>query len=91
MSFDRAHAFDTELLLARFVGYLSDLLIAFSPLALLLVITALASPLLIGGWLFSPNALQPNFGKLNPISGLSNMFSIQVACGTWPRQLPSRS
>jgi flagellar biosynthetic protein FlhB len=26
--------------------------------------------LLIGGWLFSAKALQPNFGRMNPISGL---------------------
>ncbi len=75
MSFERAQAFDTDLLLARFSVHVFDVLVAFSPLALLLLITALASPLLIGGWLFSTQALQPNFGKLNPISGFSNMFS----------------
>ncbi|OWW22962.1 flagellar type III secretion system protein FlhB, partial [Noviherbaspirillum denitrificans] len=28
-----------------------------------------------GGWLFSTKALMPNFGRLNPMSGLGNMFS----------------
>ncbi|MFZ3288068.1 MAG: flagellar type III secretion system protein FlhB, partial [Telluria sp.] len=37
-----------------------------------------ASPLLIGGWLFSGKAIAPNFGKLNPIKGLGNMFSVNA-------------
>jgi flagellar biosynthetic protein FlhB len=77
MSFDRAQAFDTQLLLTRSSGLMTDMLIAYAPWAVLLVITALASPLLIGGWLFSPKALQPNFGKLNPLSGISNILSVR--------------
>ncbi|RJX31033.1 MAG: flagellar type III secretion system protein FlhB [Oxalobacter sp.] len=77
MSFDRAHAFDSELLLVRCATYMTDVLIALSPFALVLIITALGSPLLIGGWLFSPKAFQPNFGKLNPLKGISNIFSIR--------------
>jgi len=36
---------------------------------------ALASPLLVGGWLFSGKAIAPNFAKLNPFNGLVNMVS----------------
>ena len=79
MSFDRAHAFDMELLLARSITHLGDVLYAFTPIVVLLLIVALGSPLLIGGWLFSAKALEPNFGKMNPISGLSNMISIRAA------------
>ena len=75
MSFERAHAFDMNLLLTRFSGHFVEVLIAFAPMALLFLIVALASPLLIGGWLFSAKALQPNFSKLNPLSGLSNLIS----------------
>jgi len=52
-----------------------NLLLAFSPLALILFFVAIASPALIGGWVFSEKALIPKFGKLNPITGFSNMFS----------------
>ncbi|MGH8806341.1 MAG: flagellar biosynthesis protein FlhB [Noviherbaspirillum sp.] len=75
MSFDREQAFDFQLLLMRLVTDLIELLIAFAPLAGLLFIVALASPLLIGGWLFSGKALTPNFGRLNPLNGLGNMIS----------------
>jgi flagellar biosynthetic protein FlhB len=44
-------------------------------LAGLLLIVTLVSPILIGGWLFSGKALMPNFGRMNPISGLGNMIS----------------
>ncbi len=78
LSLDRAAIFDPNLLVARIGGQLWQLLISGIPFAVLLMIAAIASPLLIGGWLFSVNALQPNFTKLNPISGLGNMFSVRA-------------
>lgn len=79
LSFERAQAFDPELLLAALAAGLGDVLIAFAPLAGLLILVAVCSPLLIGGWLFSTKALQPNFGKLNPLKGIGNMFSANSA------------
>jgi flagellar biosynthetic protein FlhB len=75
LAFDRERAFDFNLLWGHLSSNLVDVLIAFAPLAGLLMLVALASPLLIGGWLFSAKALQPNFGRLNPMSGIGNMFS----------------
>lgn len=54
---------------------LRDLLLVLGPLALLMLLAALGSPLLIGGWVFSGKAIGPDFGKLNPMRGLGNMFS----------------
>lgn len=79
LSFERAQAFDPELLLAALAAKLGDVLLAFAPLAGLLILVAVASPLLIGGWLFSTKSLQPNFGKLNPMKGIGNMFSANSA------------
>lgn len=78
LTFERALAFDMHLLLTRIIASIGELALAFAPFAALLIVVALASPLLIGGWLFSTNALAPNFGKLNPMSGLSNMFSVRA-------------
>lgn len=78
MAFDRSEVFDFNLLLMRIAADLVDVLIAFAPVALLVVIVALASPLLIGGWLFSGKALAPNFGRMNPLKGLSNMISARA-------------
>ena len=79
LSFDREMAFDMELLLAHAAASIIRLLIAFAPAALTLIVIALASPMLIGGWLFSAEALQPNFGRMNPIKGIGNMFSSHSA------------
>lgn len=75
LSFQRAYAYDPMLLLMKISDNIYNLLLAFSPLALILFFVAIASPALIGGWVFSEQALVPKFGKLNPITGFSNMFS----------------
>jgi flagellar biosynthesis protein FlhB len=75
LAFDRAQAFDFDLLASHIAFNLKEMLVAFAPVALLLMIVALGSPLLIGGWLFSVKALQPNFSRMNPASGLGNMIS----------------
>lgn len=75
LSFDRELAFDSTAQLARIAASIAELLIAFAPFALLLMLVALGSPVLIGGWLFSAKSFQPNFGKLNPLKGLGNMVS----------------
>lgn len=75
LSFEREQAFDFDLLVMRLGANIADLLIGFAPFALLLVLVAAASPVLIGGWLFSGKALQPNFGRMNPLKGLGNIIS----------------
>ena len=75
LSFERELAYDPNLLLAKLASHIFDLLLAFIPLAVLLIVVAVASPALIGGWLFSAKGLQPNFGRMNPLSGLGNMIS----------------
>jgi flagellar biosynthetic protein FlhB len=44
-------------------------------LGVLMLIVALASGVLSGGWNFSWKALQPKFDKLDPIAGIGRMFS----------------
>ena len=68
-------AFNPELLLPHLYALSMETLWAFMPLLMLLLITALLSPLLLNGWLFSMKPLQPNFSKLNPMTGLSRMFA----------------
>jgi flagellar biosynthesis protein FlhB len=75
LTLEREQAFDFSLLLTRIIPGLIDVLIGLAPLAGILLLVAVGSPLLIGGWLFSTKALMPNFARLNPISGIGNMFS----------------
>ncbi|MFZ6862475.1 flagellar biosynthesis protein FlhB [Undibacterium sp. Ji67W] len=78
LTLERAVAFDFNLLITKASASLLSVLIAFAPMAGVLIVVALASPVLIGGWLFSAKAIQPNFGRMNPISGLGNMFSVRA-------------
>lgn len=79
LHFEREAAFDPPFLLSRIADSISTLLIAFAPLALLLLIVAIASPALMGGWVMSGKALRPQFSRLNPISGLANLVSKNAA------------
>jgi flagellar biosynthetic protein FlhB len=75
LALDREQVFNADVLIERIAADIGAVLLACLPLALVIIAVALASPLLIGGWLFSSKAFMPNFGKLNPINGLGNMFS----------------
>ena len=72
---DREMVFDSALMAPRLYDLAMDALIAFAPFLLVVMIAAAFSPLLLNGWLFSVEALQPKFSKLNPIAGLGRMFS----------------
>jgi len=75
LSLTRDQVFDPDVLIHRILLDLVQVLIACLPLGAAVMVVALASPLLVGGWLFSSKAFTPNFMKLNPINGISNMFS----------------
>ena len=75
LQFKREQLFDPQRLSVDWGQQLFDLLLAFLPLAGLLMLAALASPVLIGGWLFNGKALEPKFSKLNPLQGLGNIVS----------------
>ena len=75
LALDRAQMFDADVLIRRVGVDIGHVLLTCLPLALAVMVVALASPLLIGGWLFSSKSFMPNFGKLNPIRGVTNMFS----------------
>jgi flagellar biosynthetic protein FlhB len=75
LSLDQEQIFNADVLIHRIASDLVQVLIACLPLAVAIMIVALASPLLVGGWLFSAKSFMPNFGKLNPIKGITNMIS----------------
>ena len=74
----REQIYNADVLIRR-VGFdIVSVMVACLPLAIAVMVVALASPLLVGGWLFSSNSFMPNFGKLNPITGLGNMVSVNA-------------
>jgi flagellar biosynthesis protein FlhB len=75
LSIDRSMAFEPQLLIVHMVKVIEQAMWAFLPLAVIIVSIAVAAPILVGGWVMSQKSLVPNFGKLNPMKGLANLFS----------------
>jgi flagellar biosynthetic protein FlhB len=75
LSIDRAMAFEPQLLIVHMVKVIEQAMWAFLPLAVIIVSVAVAAPILVGGWVMSQKSLVPNFGKLDPMKGLANLFS----------------
>ena len=69
-------AYNPDLMVARLYDLSLATLLTFLPLLLVMLLAAAFSPLLLNGWLFSAESLQPNFTRLNPISGITRMFSV---------------
>jgi len=75
LKFDRELAYNAPLLLNHMTEQVINLLIVFSPFVFILTLVALASPILVGGWVFSMESITPSFEKLNPMTGIARMFS----------------
>lgn len=75
LTLNQASAFDTRVALEQsshlaFRGAMIAL-----PLLAVLFLAGGLSQLLIGGWLFTTQPLMPDFTRMSPMKGLSNMFS----------------
>ncbi|EKO3950208.1 flagellar biosynthesis protein FlhB [Vibrio fluvialis] len=58
--------------LGHSLGMVIELLM---PMFLVIIVVTLASSMILGGWLFRPANLLPKLSKLNPINGISRIFS----------------
>ncbi len=76
--FDREQLFDTSRMLASGWSLGQSALLALVPFFLLMLIAALAAPTLLGGLVITLGALRPRFSRLDPVSGLGRLFSMQV-------------
>ena len=75
LAFDRASAFSPERMLETLTSASLAALLELAPLLAILLAVTLAAPLAMSGWVFSTSALAPDFGRLDPLRGLGNMFS----------------
>lgn len=75
-SFDRAVAFDTRLMMSGMGDLFTQVLLTLLPLFGILVIAALAAPIMLGGFVFSTKVLALKPERMDPIKGLGRMFSV---------------
>ncbi|MCX7194076.1 MAG: flagellar biosynthesis protein FlhB [Proteobacteria bacterium] len=75
MTISQDLVFKPELLIHHLYDLSADMLITFAPVLAMLFLAALGSPLILNGWLFSTDALTPQFSRMNPMAGIARMFS----------------
>lgn len=78
LTFDRSMLRDPRQMLELLQNFGLDTLLAFMPFLMTVTLAAFLSPMLLSGWLFTTDPLIPNFGKLNPVAGISRMFSVNA-------------
>ncbi|QID18398.1 flagellar type III secretion system protein FlhB [Nitrogeniibacter mangrovi] len=74
--FDAATAKDTTRMVLELREILTDALLTVMPLFLVLMVAAVGAPILMGGLVFAPKALQLKLDRLDPLKGLERMFSV---------------
>ncbi len=77
LRFDAVALADPAMMVERLVDLGLRLLLLVVPLGAAMAAMAVLASLAIGGWNFSLKPIAPKFAKLNPITGLPQMFSKQ--------------
>jgi flagellar biosynthetic protein FlhB len=76
LSYSRTDLFSDRLPLHALAAAGREAVAFMVPIFAATAIAALAEPVLLGGLNFSVQALEPNFGRLDPIAGVAKMFSL---------------
>lgn len=71
---ERDALFSNEAMVTAGYKGMEDMLLSMAPLLIGLTILALSAPLVIGGWIFSAQSLQPKLEKMDPIAGIKRIF-----------------
>jgi len=77
LNFDTADVANPGMMMRNLHDAVVDGLMVYLPISIAVVIAAVVGNLLVSGWVFSSQAFEPNFSKLDPISGIARMFSRQ--------------
>src|ERR1700722_6783861 len=77
LSIHASEALDSGWMVMRFEHAALAAGMSAAPLLGLLLAAAVLTPLAIGGWTFSSEALVPNFERLNPVEGFGRILSIR--------------
>jgi flagellar biosynthetic protein FlhB len=76
--FDMRIIADPGVMTAVAVNSAMKALLGLAPVFAVLVVVAIFSSVLLGGFMFSTKALEPKFERLNPLKGVARMFSAQT-------------
>jgi flagellar biosynthetic protein FlhB len=76
LSLPRSALFDPGLLPEALVGALAKGLELLAPVAVATIAAAVLGTTALGGWAFSTEALVPDFSRLNPVTGMKRVMSV---------------
>ncbi len=76
LTFDHAGAFETKRMLTGAGVAAREGMFAVLPVLALTGAAALLAPMALGGWLFSTQSIGVKFDRLNPMTGLGRIFSL---------------
>ncbi|QKJ65740.1 flagellar type III secretion system protein FlhB [Deefgea piscis] len=82
LSFDRTDLISAKQMPEALMAAMRIALIALLPIFAACALVAIMIPIAIGGWIFSTEALGPNFEKLSPIAGIGRIFSMRTIIET---------
>ena len=77
LALPRELVFDPQAAVGFFLDTLVHAVLTITPLLGLLAVAAVAGNLLVGGWNFTWQALQPKWEKLDPIKGMKRIFAVR--------------
>ena len=77
LDFGREAAFNERAIVGALSMLTGDAFVLAGPVFALTIIAAIAAPIMIGGWLFSPKAISFDLNRINPITGIKRVVSMQ--------------
>ncbi len=77
LSYARVQVLDPAYISISLSERLIDALLTLTPFFVIVVLAAIATPLMLGGWSFSVKALAFKAEKLNPVKGLKRLFGVR--------------
>jgi len=77
LRFDHMTIARPQAMAERLAPMVTQALIALLPLGAVMIAVAVAAAVLSGGWNWTMKPVRPKFSKLNPLTGIANLFSKQ--------------
>ncbi|MGC4061651.1 MAG: flagellar biosynthesis protein FlhB [Aquabacterium sp.] len=77
LRFDARAVATPDVMMDRLSLWTGQALLVIVPFSLCIGLASAAASVMAGGWVMSFKVITPNFGKLNPLTGIGNVFSKQ--------------
>lgn len=77
VTFTTADLTDPDKQMQRLYKAAGDMLVLLIPYFVSVAVVAIVANVMMSGWLFTADALMPKFSRLNPLSGIKRVISVQ--------------